>query len=402
LQFGCVKYIQLSDYTYSLPDDRIAYHPHPERDCSKLLHYQSGKIEHRIFKQLPEVLPKNAVLYFNDTRVIPARLIFKKESGAKIEIFLLEPVAPHSLYQLAISAKSPCRWKCSIGNLKRWKDGSLLEKKLEIDYIIKAELIDRQNGIVEFSWNSSQLLFSEILHEAGKVPLPPYINREVERDDEERYQTVYSAEQGAVAAPTAGLHFTDEVLEELEKKGIRKEFLTLHVSAGTFLPVKSDNMLDHDMHHEQIIIKKENVNTLLQADKKIIAVGTTAMRTLESLYWWAAKLKIDPQAKFNIEKLFPYEKGLPNISRMEAAQIILDYFERNKIESFTGETSIFIFPGYTFRNCDGLITNFHQPGSTLILLVAAFVGADWQKIYSEALLNNYRFLSYGDSSFLIP
>jgi len=398
LQIGRVKSIQLSDYTYSLPDERIAYHPKAARDQSKLLYYRSGKIAHHVFQEIPELLPPNSLLYFNDTRVIPARLLFQKESGANIEIFLLEPVQPYTLYQLAITAKSPCQWKCSIGNLKRWKDDKELKNELQLS----AKLIDRQNGIVEFSWNNDQLTFSEILQLTGKVPLPPYINREVKSEDKERYQTVYSKEQGAVAAPTAGLHFTDEVLHKISAKGIQKEFLTLHVSAGTFQPVKAANVLEHEMHHEQIIIKRSNMEALLQADKKIIAVGTTAMRTLESIYWWAVKLKTNPNESFNIEKLFPYENGLPDISRTEAAQLILDYLDNNKLESITGETSIFIFPGYTFRVCDALITNFHQPGSTLILLVAAFVGEDWRNIYNEALINNYRFLSYGDSSFLIP
>jgi S-adenosylmethionine:tRNA ribosyltransferase-isomerase len=402
LQIGRVNSIQLSDYTYLLPDERIAYHPKTARDQSKLLYYHSGKIAHHVFQEIPELLPSNSLLYFNDTRVIPARLHFQKQSGANIEIFLLEPVQPYTLYQLAITAKSPCQWKCSIGNLKRWKDDQVLQIVLAHELQLTAKLINRKNGIVEFIWNSDQLTFSDILELTGKVPLPPYINREVRTEDKERYQTVYSKEHGAVAAPTAGLHFTDEVLQKISANGIQKEFLTLHVSAGTFQPVKAANVFEHEMHHEQIIIKRSNIEALLQADKKVVAVGTTAMRTLESIYWWAVKLKNNPKESFNIEKLFPYENGLPNISRTEAAQFILDYFDQHKIDSITGETSIFIFPGYTFRICDGLITNFHQPGSTLILLVAAFVGEDWRNIYNEALINNYRFLSYGDSSFLIP
>ena len=402
MQIAPVKLLQLSDYSYDLPEERIASHPEPDRDQSKLLYYHSGKIYHKVFSDIAELLPADSQLFFNDTRVIPARLHFSKATGAVIEVFLLEPIAPYNQYQLAVTSTSPCVWKCSIGHLKRWKEDSSLQLKLADGTILTANLIDRKENHVKFSWNNDQLNFAELLQLSGKIPLPPYIKRETIIEDQDRYQTVYAKHKGAVAAPTAGLHFTDEVLRLLEQKGIGREFLTLHVSAGTFQPIKTDNVLQHEMHHEQIIIRKENIIALLNNQKKVIAVGTTAMRTLESIYWWAVKLKSDSGAEFNIEKLFPYENNLPELSREEAAKLVLDYMHKHQIDFITGETSIFIFPGYQFRFCDGLVTNFHQPGSTLILLVAAFIGEDWKKVYNEALNNNYRFLSYGDSSILLP
>lgn len=402
MQIANVKSLNLSDYNYELPEERIAYHPLPQRDDAKLLCYTSGKISHENFKDLPALLPENSLLFFNDTRVIPARLIFSKSSGASIEVFLLEPIEPYTLYQLAITSSSPCVWKCSIGNLKRWKHGSALNQLLSDETTLCVHLKDREEGLVEFYWDNPEKNFLEVIEQMGKVPLPPYIKREAAADDEQRYQTVYSKHQGAVAAPTAGLHFTEDILHDLNKKNIALQHLTLHVSAGTFQPIKVENFLEHQMHHEQLIIKRENIEALLDTSKKIIAVGTTAMRTLESLYWWAVKLKSNPKAPFNIEKLFPYQDNSIRLNKAEAAEVILAYMNQQKIDAISGETSIFIFPGYKFRVCDGLITNFHQPGSTLILLVAAFVGEDWKLIYNEALRNNYRFLSYGDSNLYLP
>ncbi|HMQ00040.1 MAG TPA: S-adenosylmethionine:tRNA ribosyltransferase-isomerase [Cyclobacteriaceae bacterium] len=402
MQFGKVKTLKLEDYQYHLPDERIAYHPLGQRDQSKLLVYKQGEITHRQFADLSSLLPAKSTLFFNNTQVIPARLIFEKESGAKIEIFLLEPLKPHQLYQLAITAASPCNWKCSIGNLKRWKDDNILQKEIAAGLVLSAKLINKEEGHVQFEWTEPNKTFAEVIELAGKVPLPPYIKREAMKEDEERYQTVYSKEKGAVAAPTAGLHFTPEVLQLLSEKGITQAYLTLHVSAGTFQPIKTNDVKAHQMHHEQVIISKECINALAQSDQKIIAVGTTAMRTLESLYWWAVKLEEDAQAAFNIEQDFAMQHQDVVLSRTKAAKLALAYMQAHNLNNIIGETSIFIFPGYRFRVCEGLITNFHQPGSSLILLVAAFVGDDWRKIYNAALNNNYRFLSYGDSSLLLP
>ncbi len=393
--------INLLDYLYDLPEDRIALYPLPDRDKAKLLVYDHGEMSHKSFFQLPDLLPDNTILFFNDTKVIPARFLFNKATGASIEVLLLQPVLPSTLLSFALTAIGGSTWKCTIGNLKRWSNGLVLRK--EIDGItLFAHLTDGQNGLVEFSWTPAHLSFAEILHVAGLVPLPPYIRRKAEVSDKERYQTVYSHLEGAVAAPTAGLHFTESVLEKMRAKGIVTNFLTLHVSAGTFLPVKAANAVDHSMHSEQIIIPKSAIRSLLLEEKKIIAVGTTAMRTLESLYWYAVKLLDEPAASFIIDQHVPYKSARKLSSPKEAAEIILATMEKQGLTELVGQTSIYIFPGYRFRICEGLVTNFHQPGSTLILLIAAFIGLDWKKIYQEALDKEYRFLSYGDSSLLLP
>lgn len=390
--------IKISDYWYDLPEDRIALHPLAQRDASKLLFYNKGEITHEKFTQLSDLLTSNDLLFFNDTKVIPARFNFEKETGGTIEVFLLQPVYPSSLVPSALACTKRTMWKCTIGNVKRWTMGKALQKQIG-DVTVNVTLIDRKNGYVEFTWSPPTLSFAEILHMAGAVPLPPYIKRSVEKSDEERYQTVYSHFEGAVAAPTAGLHFTDRVLADLKAKSVVTDFLTLHVSAGTFQPVKTENAVDHTMHEEQIIIRKRNLVNLLKADKQVIAVGTTAMRTLESLYWYGALLLKDPQAEFQIDKLLPYQ--FKNPPRPQAAfQAVLKSMEEQRVEEILGRTSIYILPGYPFRVCKGLITNFHQPGSTLMLLVAATIGKDWKQVYEAALANDYRFLSYGDSSFL--
>jgi S-adenosylmethionine:tRNA ribosyltransferase-isomerase len=391
--------VSISEFTYSLPDERIAYHPLAERDQSKLLFYKKGKIEHRVFREVPALIPANSLLFFNNTKVIPARLYFQKDTGAEIEIFLLNPNAPSALLQIAMQAKENSSWKCAIGNLKRWPDGLALSKQTARGEF-KATLADRHEGIVNFSW-PPEFTFAEMISTFGSTPLPPYIKREVQQKDLERYQTVYSHYEGAVAAPTAGLHFTNNVLEELKQKGIRSDFLTLHVSAGTFQPVKMDNALEHVMHAEQIVISKENIQNLL-SDRKVIAVGTTSMRSLESLYWYGVKLATDPKAEFLISQNEPYLERSTLPTREESLSCILDYMKREGLEQVAGHTAIYILPGYSFHVCKGLVTNFHQPGSTLMLLVAAFVGNDWKKIYESALQNDYRFLSYGDSSLLLP
>lgn len=391
--------INIHDYTYTLPAERIAAQPLQQRDESKLLVYRQGSVEHHTFKNLADFLPAESFLFFNDTKVIPARLHFQKETGAAIELFLLNPVLPNTLLATVMLAQERCTWKCAIGNVKRWKDDQPLSKKIN-SVTLTASLIDRTEGIVEFTWNSN-MSFAEVLTVTGVTPLPPYIKREANQSDVKRYQTIYSQYDGAVAAPTAGLHFTDHVFESLKKKKIEYDFLTLHVSAGTFQPVKVDNALEHTMHHEQVIIQRQTITHLLTPGKFRVAVGTTSMRTLESLYWYGVVLLKNPKAVFKVTQHDPYVKQLLP-SPAEALQAVAHRMDTEKSETLTGTTSIYIHPGYGFKICNGLITNFHQPGSTLMLLVASLVGSDWKRIYDEALQRNYRFLSYGDSSLLIP
>jgi S-adenosylmethionine:tRNA ribosyltransferase-isomerase len=393
------EFIHIQEYTYPLPEDRIAFQPLSQRDESKLLVYKDNKIAHSVFKSLADFLPENSVLIFNDTKVIPARLHFQKDSGAEIEIFLLNPIAPDKLIATAMLAKNRCSWQCTIGNLKRWKDGQKLTKKIGTTDLT-ALLTTRSESIVEFTWSGDQT-FSEIITDAGTTPLPPYIRRAAEKDDTTRYQTIYSHHEGAVAAPTAGLHFTEKIFESLRNKGIEHNFLTLHVSAGTFQPVKVENALEHVMHYEQVTINRQIIDSLINSQKMIIAVGTTSMRTLESLYWFGVKLLQNPDAEFNITQHDPYE--LPDsVSTIDALNAVAASMDLKELKNLTGTTSIFIYPGYRFRVCRGLITNFHQPGSTLMLLVAAFIGENWKEVYSQALGQGYRFLSYGDSSLLLP
>jgi S-adenosylmethionine:tRNA ribosyltransferase-isomerase len=368
-----------------------------ERDQSKLLFYDCGKIGHHKFDELPGLLPDQCTLFFNDTKVIPARLIFQKSSGAYIEIFLLSPIYPSTLFVQTLQSSGTCTWKCTIGNLRRWNDGAL--SKNVAGETVTATLVDRQAGLVQFNWSGGGA-FSEILQRTGNTPLPPYLNRKPVAADKERYQTVYSNRQGAVAAPTAGLHFTPSVMAALKESGFKLDFLSLHVSAGTFQPIKVKNALDHPMHQEQVIVTRQNIETMIAA-KRIVAVGTTSLRTLESIYWYGVKLLQDGAAEFDIEQQYAYtHAGAPDTP--QALNAVLQYMGAHNIETLTGQTSIYIFPGYRFRLCGGLITNFHQPSSTLILLVAAFIGDDWRKVYEEALANDYRFLSYGDSSLLLP
>ncbi len=393
------KEILIKDFWYELPSERIALYPLPERDQSKLLVYKNGIIEHAQFTQLASFLPSKSTLFFNNTRVIPARLYFQKETGAVIELFLLNPVLPGTLIQQAMEARQSNRWVCTIGNLKRWPEGTILIKDTG-KLTISASLIERETGIVEFTWTPSELSFAEIIAQTGLTPLPPYLKRQAEESDKLRYQTVYSNLDGAVAAPTAGLHFTDRILNNIKTQAHKVEFLTLHVSAGTFQPVKVEKVVDHSMHSEQVIVTYENLKELLVTNFTI-AVGTTSMRTLESLYWYGIKLIYDPKASFEITQFDPYQ--LPStISKLQAFDAIRNKIKNEGIDAITGETSIMIMPGYDFKVVDALITNFHQPGSTLMLLVAAFVGNDWKMIYEEALKNDYRFLSYGDSSLLFP
>ncbi|WP_420581823.1 S-adenosylmethionine:tRNA ribosyltransferase-isomerase [Reichenbachiella sp.] len=391
----------LEKYLYELPEHRIAKHPLANRDDSKLLLYQTGEISHQTFKEVVDLVPDNALLFLNNTKVIAARLFFRKSTGAQIEVFLTEPILPHTEFQKALKAKNKCTWKCMIGNLKKWKDENILSLRLNDDLNIEARLADREQNLVEFSWAGDQEFLS-IVEAAGHVPLPPYLNREEEAEDKERYQTVFSENEGAVAAPTAGLHFTDEILESLRKKGVNQDRVTLHVSAGTFRPIKDTDFKNHDMHNERIIVNRTNIESILSTNGPIIPVGTTALRTLESLYWYGVKLSQDSSSKFFVEKNDPYENHLQGVSLEDAMKAILKKMDGLDLDELKGETEIFIYPGYTFKVANGLFTNFHMPASTLVLLVAAFVGEDWQKIYKEALNNDYRFLSYGDTSLLLP
>lgn len=393
--------VNLDDYTYELPDERIARYPLEQRDASNLLVYDRGTIRHLRFNGLAESLPSDSILFFNDTKVIPARLFFRKPSGANIEIFLLNALEPSPVTSVAMTSRGSCIWQCTIGNLKRWTDGLSLTLPVGQGANLKAELIDRGKGTVRFTWPGDET-FASILDKSGVTPLPPYLHREAEASDRLRYQTVYSRYEGAVAAPTAGLHFTEDVLRQLKEKNIDFDFITLHVSAGTFLPVKESNATLHTMHHEQIVVRKETVNNLLRPGRRSVAVGTTSMRTLESLYWYGVKLLRDRNAEFVIPQQYPYLNIEEGPSRAEAFGAVIQRMEDHRLNELQGRTSIYILPGYRFRVCEGLITNFHQPGSTLLLLIAAFIGEDWKKVYREALGKDYRFLSYGDSSLLFP
>ena len=396
--------IKMSDYWYDLPDTRIAKYPMAQRDQSKLLVGQNGRIAHRVFHEISDLFTGDEVLFFNNTKVIPARLFFRKTTGALIEIFMLNPIAP-AVVDMAMQQTAQCDWACTIGNLKTWKNGIVLEREIEVNgqqILLKAELLDATKMHVRFSWEGGLPLVM-VLEAAGQTPIPPYLQRNAEDSDRQNYQTIYSKKEGAVAAPTAGLHFTPAVLNQLSAKGVELQEVTLHVSAGTFKPVKVENAMDHDMHFEQVVVQKANIMALMQG-KKVVCVGTTASRTLESLYWYGVKLIYNPEAIFTIEKTDAYylAQNMPQLPTVaQAMQAILDKMERTQSVEIHGITQLYIMPGYTFRVCNALVTNFHQPGSTLLLLVAAFVGKEqWRTIYDTAMASNYRFLSYGDSSFL--
>ncbi len=401
--------INLNDYTYNLPDNRIAKFPLLQRDHSKLLVYQQGKISEKKFYDLPELLNTETFLVFNNTKVIPARIFFRRSSGALIEIFLLEPVLPSPVVAVAMGATKSAVWKCMVGNLKKWKENEILERAIPIQHEnsdkinLQAKWHDKEKMLIEFSWKEEQVSFLEVLKAVGKIPIPPYLNREANEADSTQYQTVYAKNEGAVAAPTAGLHFTGDVLQQLATKGIQQEYITLHVSAGTFQPVKNkEDVQQHTMHNEQLIFSKNNIEKLLKHTGNIIPVGTTSMRSLESLYWYGVKLLGGNDTRFSIAKLFAYENEAKNIDVKDALQAVLQYMQQHNLAHIEGTTEILIMPGYQFKMCKGLITNFHQPDSTLILLVAAFIGEDWRKVYDYALENDFRFLSYGDSSLLLP
>lgn len=342
-------------------------------------------------------------MVFNNTKVIPARLVFQRESGAKIEIFLLKPLHPSTVISEVMVNNSSVIWETFIGNLKKWRENEILQGQITIHgktEIINARMVDRMEKQVEFTWTGTNIPFVTIVEAAGEVPIPPYLNRKATIEDRTRYQTVYSKKEGAVAAPTAGLHFTEEVLLKLEEKGVKKEFLTLHVSAGTFQPIKEEQVSGHPMHSEQMVFELETIKNLANQKEKIIAVGTTSMRSLESLYWFGVMLMQEGKTLFDIPKLYPYSDFETLPGRRESFEAILEFMKQKDLNEITGSTEIMIMPGYDFKVCDALVTNFHQPSSTLILLVAAFTKGNWRKIYTEALDNDYRFLSYGDSSLL--
>ncbi|WP_347160196.1 S-adenosylmethionine:tRNA ribosyltransferase-isomerase [Pontibacter chitinilyticus] len=399
------KKLAIKDFVYELPEARIAKFPLPERDQSKLLYYHQGRIQDQTFTNLPELLPPHTMLVFNDTKVVQARLLMQKETGGVVEIFCLEPVAPYREVQLAMQQTGNAVWKCLVGNNKRWKNGAV--KLFFAGGMLLAERQAQQEGhfLIRFRWEPAELPFAEVLERCGRLPLPPYLNRDLTPDDHTRYQTIYAAQQGAVAAPTAGLHFTERVLGKLREQSITTAYLTLHVGAGTFKPVKAEVMEAHEMHAEQLYISKLLVQRLLtQLGHPIIPVGTTSMRSLESLYWLGTKVLQQPELplqELTVSQWQPYESMAPPAAA-DALHALLQYMERHSTNYLHASTQIIIAPGYTFRICNGLVTNFHQPESTLLLLVSALIGEDWRKVYQHALANGYRFLSYGDSSLLLP
>ena len=395
-----VKQINISDFNYNLPDERIAKFPLEKRDSSKLLTYVSGNVSTNVFSSLPEILPANSCLVFNNTRVIQARLEFFKSTGSRIEIFCLEPQEPSS-YELSLSSTQSCVWKCMIGNLKKWK-GEVLKKEVGADnLVLEAERLETNGNTsyIKFSWNNG-VSFAEVLDLLGELPIPPYLNRKTQESDKTTYQTVYSKVKGSVAAPTAGLHFTPEVISALHTKGIKTMELTLHVGAGTFQPVKAEEIGGHAMHAEKIEVSKEFIQNLIENLGNIVAVGTTSVRTLESLYYLGVQLH-NGDTSLLVNQWEPYESEKV-LSAREALEAILNYMEKTQSNILYATTQIMIVPGYKFNIVNVLITNFHQPKSTLLLLLAAFVGEKWRELYEYALNNDYRFLSYGDSSVLIP
>lgn len=395
--------IDLSNYVYDLPNNKIAFKGTNKRDNSKLLYFNKGKIQDKTFHQITDLISSNSTLVFNNTKVIPARIQLQKETGSTIEIFLLKPANNQEISQ-ALETSKKVAWECMIGNLKKWKEKEVLTEQLTVQnesFILSASLLNKEEKIVEFTWNNKAVSFAQLIDILGNTPLPPYIKRKTNKTDKERYQTVYSKIDGAVAAPTAGLHFTDKILNDFAAKNIAQEHLTLHVGAGTFMPIKAKSVQEHPMHNETMIVPVKTLESLLKSEF-IIPVGTTSMRTLESLYWYGVMLLKNPAAQFKIDKLFPYERHTSLPTKNKAFQSVIDYANQNDLALIEGSTEIFIFPGYKFRICKGLITNFHQPESTLILLVAAFIGKNWRDVYEHALQNEYRFLSFGDSSLLIP
>lgn len=403
------KHIQIKDFNYNLPDERIAKFPLAKRDNSKLLLYRHGEVTEDVFHNIAQYLPKGALMVFNNTKVIQARLHFRKETGTLIEVFLLEPYMPAD-YEQMFQTTGHCSWLCMIGNLKKWKEGSLKRtfdvKGKEVTLVAERKEDVHKSYRVDFSWDASDVSWAELLDAVGELPIPPYLNRETQESDKTTYQTVYSKIKGSVAAPTAGLHFTPEVLADIDRHGIDREELTLHVGAGTFKPVKSEEIQDHEMHTEYICVHRQTLEKLIRHEAKAIAVGTTSVRTLESLYYIGVKLEktLDlSEEELHVRQWEPYENAVAKpITPLKAIENILAYLDKHGLSALHASTQIIIAPGYEYNIVKMLVTNFHQPQSTLLLLVSAFVHGDWRKIYDYALAHDFRFLSYGDSSLLIP
>lgn len=412
------KEIKIKDYNYPLPDERIAKFPVAERDTSKILLYNKGEISHDTFRNISNYLPKGALMVFNNTKVIQARMYFRKATGALIEVFLLEPAAP-SDYELMFQTRGKCSWICMVGNLKKWKEGALV-REIEVNGFTVSLSVERHHEVhtghwIDFTWDNESVSFAEIIDAVGELPIPPYLNRDTEESDLTTYQTVYSKIKGSVAAPTAGLHFTERVLSDIKTKGLEIQEVTLHVGAGTFKPVKSEEIAGHEMHTEYISVHRSTIERLLAHNGEAIAVGTTSVRTLESLYYMGVKLCKNPdltEEELHVKQWEPYfenadENGknlnpeeLP--TTIEALKALLSWYDRNEVTILHSSTQIIIAPGYKYHIVKMLVTNFHQPQSTLLLLVSALIGDDWHKVYDYALNNDFRFLSYGDSSLLIP
>ena len=401
------KHIKISEFNYPLPDERIAKFPLSTRDESKLLVYRHGEVSEDRFTSLPSYLEPGEMMVFNNTKVIQARLHFRKETGALIEVFCLEPISPND-YALSFQQTKQCSWLCMVGNLKKWKEG-ILKREVEVKghTITLTATRGECRGTshwVDFTWDDESLTFADVLEAVGELPIPPYLNRETQESDKKTYQTVYSKIKGSVAAPTAGLHFTERVLKALDERGIDREELTLHVGAGTFKPVKSEEIEGHEMHTEYISVNRSTIEKLIAHDGQTVAVGTTSVRTLESLYYIGILIHQNPEAnqeELHVKQWMPYEPH-PALSPKESLQCILDYLNRHDMEALHTSTQIIIAPGYDYKIVKKIVTNFHQPQSTLLLLVSAFVKGDWKKIYDYALSHDFRFLSYGDSSLLIP
>jgi S-adenosylmethionine:tRNA ribosyltransferase-isomerase len=398
--------LSISDFTYGLPDARIAKYPLNERDASKLLVYRQGDIKEQSFRDLPSLLSENDCLVFNDTKVVHARIRFQRSTGAQIEVLCLDPIDPSEVSE-AFASKKQSVWKALVGNAKRWKDGEVLNKKITTErgsYLLSVKKIEKIEDAysIKFFWDVD-LSFAEVLDEAGTMPLPPYLNRETEEEDEKRYQTVYAQADGSVAAPTAGLHFTQRVFDDLKSLNVNPLFVTLHAGAGTFKPVKSATMQDHEMHQERILVSIGTIEKMMAAAKesRIIAVGTTSLRTIESIYWFGVKLCSGHDMKaFFVGQWEPYVLSEKAVEVHTSLIAVLDWLRNNNLRTLSGYTQLMIAPGYSIRMANALITNFHQPQSTLLLLVAAMIGDDWKRVYEYALNNDFRFLSFGDSSIL--
>lgn len=402
------KKIRIADYNYPLPDDRIAKFPLSQRDSSKLLIYNKGVVSEDVFTSLPHYLPQGALMVFNNTKVIQARLHFKKSTGAQVEVFCLEPATPND-YVLNFQSTEHCDWYCMVGNLKRWKEGQLTRqvevKGKQVTLTASRGEVHGTSHRVTFDWGDTDITFADILEAVGELPIPPYLNRATQESDKRTYQTVYSKIKGSVAAPTAGLHFTENVLKNIDEAGIDREELTLHVGAGTFKPVKSEEIEGHEMHSEYIVVRRQTIEKLIRHGGWAIAVGTTSVRTLESLYYIGCKLQTNPDAtedELHVNQWEPYGQQTDSLSTMDSLRNILEYLDRHNLPALHTSTQIIIAPGYEYHIVRMMVTNFHQPQSTLLLLVSAFVKGDWRKIYDYALSHGFRFLSYGDSSLLIP